>query len=703
MDSKLRDLLINEEQSRLNQNYTECLNTCLKILKILSILKAKEQTIFDTLSKIFLKKNQSNFVRIGTIFHIIRNNYMNIYDNKNLKSKYYQLLIDSFKNDQINDKLEDKQKLISLFESSNKTNFKSMDSFILSLDVLYIPEKSNSDDAVLKKLNVNKELGINDNKNDLEEGLIHEETQINEITQFGLVDNLHKQSLDIYSDVQVINENASQKDNNNNYKFINKKYKVNTKLPMIVMSISVNLNTNDFMKLVHDTFIKLNYKNVMNVKSTLYDNINIYEYNTNNVFKKMVYCLFNDKTFKRNVFQVSTVLQKDENNFTSGLNYFLNDNNEKKLAIKTIKGNEKNIIAFMIKYLKLIAGSVNKIKIIKQSKILFKYDLEKILNEQIQMKKNILLKNINIPKKKFLIKDDEETIVEKSNKKVNRFYEIYKILSNIEYELGKSINDFVENFREKYKDLNNDKGKDIIETIKTRDIMAEIIKLIEHTTNTLNCYYNQENNINYNTNFYNSATEQFIFNKIYHYLYEIYDLKYKKCNEEFILVKKEINENMEIKDIISNLNIKKVYISNDPIPFMPVIENINKLQLEKCLKNKFKIITQSSLEIRNCILEYTGGKYELESMDDELPIIIYLVTQINIENLFAELYMIDDYIKCTMRDELIQNKMVTNLLSSLSYISLKWDKKTNSFEEYFFILLYIKINYFSSIILFIVF
>ena len=68
-------------------------------------------------------------------------------------------------------------------------------------------------------------------------------------------------------------------------------------------------------------------------------------------------------------------------------------------------------------------------------------------------------------------------------------------------------------------------------------------------------------------------------------------------------------------------------------------------------------------------------------MDDELPIIIYLVTQINIENLFAELYMIDDYIKCTMRDELIQNKMVTNLLSSLSYISLKWDKKTNSFEE----------------------
>ena len=68
-------------------------------------------------------------------------------------------------------------------------------------------------------------------------------------------------------------------------------------------------------------------------------------------------------------------------------------------------------------------------------------------------------------------------------------------------------------------------------------------------------------------------------------------------------------------------------------------------------------------------------------MDDELPIIIYLVTQINVENLFAELNMIDDYIKCTMRDELVQNKMVTNLLSSLNYVSDKWNKDKKNFDD----------------------
>ena len=78
-------------------------------------------------------------------------------------------------------------------------------------------------------------------------------------------------------------------------------------------------------------------------------------------------------------------------------------------------------------------------------------------------------------------------------------------------------------------------------------------------------------------------------------------------------------------------------------------------------------------------MDYTSGKEELVSMDDELPIVIYITTQLNIKNLFAELNMIDDYIKCTMRDDLVQNKMVTNLLSGLLYICKNWDSKTKKF------------------------
>ena len=66
-------------------------------------------------------------------------------------------------------------------------------------------------------------------------------------------------------------------------------------------------------------------------------------------------------------------------------------------------------------------------------------------------------------------------------------------------------------------------------------------------------------------------------------------------------------------------------------------------------------------------------------MDDELPIIIYIVTQVNVANFFAELNMVDDYVKCRLRDDLNQNKMVTNLLSSLMFISKSWDQKEKKF------------------------
>ena len=105
------------------------------------------------------------------------------------------------------------------------------------------------------------------------------------------------------------------------------------------------------------------------------------------------------------------------------------------------------------------------------------------------------------------------------------------------------------------------------------------------------------------------------------------------------------------------------------------------MPLEKSLRKKYEILTQASLEIRTYVLEYTNGKSELDSMDDELPIIIYIVTQVKVGNLFAELYIVDEYIKSILRDELIQNKTVTNLLSSMMFLAKNWDNETLSFDK----------------------
>ncbi len=671
MENSLNELLNKEQQNRDSKNYVECLRICIKILKVL--LNDKEENIFDIFSKIFYHKNQSNFVRIGIIYHLITNNYFNINNNNDLKSKYYELLIDSFKKDSINDKIKEKNNLIKYFDDSKLKNFTKLDNYIQSLESIFVTDKPNSTDREI--FNKNKKFeGKNEiENNDLDEDLLPDESQQNQITQIGLVEEINTKPFELNSTLQ----NSINKLTDNE-RYLMKKYKSNPKLPMIMISVSVNLNSKGFLDLIESTFSKLNYRNICTIKSNSRDNINVYEYNPKNIFERLLFCLSNKRAFIKNVFQVITILKKDENNFTSGINYYLNDNYERKICIKTVRGTEKNVINFIIKYLKLLCASINKIKVIKQTKNFYKYNLEQMLNDQIKERKEKLLKGINFPKKKLLkINDNEETIVEKSNKKANQYYEIYKTLSNTEYDLGKSIMNFIENFKNKCNDITSPESEEKIEDINTKQMMAEIVKMIELSTNTLNCNFNNINN--YNSSFFTTASEQFIFNKIYQYLFNVYNKKYKNENEEYLSVKKEINKCMNIKEIVNNVGINEKYKGNDDYPYKNVIETINKISYEKYIKNKFKILTQSSLEMRSYILEYTTGKDELVSMDDELPIIIYISTQINVDNLFAELNMVDDYIKCTMRDDLVQNKMVTNLLSGLLYISKNWDRKLKKF------------------------
>jgi hypothetical protein len=434
------------------------------------------------------------------------------------------------------------------------------------------------------------------------------------------------------------------------------------------------------MHLIESTFNRLNYRNICHIKNSSFKDINVYEYNPINFIERLAYCMAGKRTFIKSIFQVVVILKKDESNFTSGLNYYLNDHYERKILIRAIRGSEKNIINFILKYLKLISSSINKIKVIKQSQNFYKYDLEKTLNDQIKMRKNLLLKSINIPKKKLLGPPEIETLVEKSNKEANQYYELYKILSNKEYELGKSVNDFIESFKMKYNEIASPNTQQQIEAINTKSLMIEIMKIIELSMNTLNSNFNNISP-NYNSSMYYNASEQFIFNKIYHYLYDIYDKKYKKENEDYLSVKKDINDNCKPIDILVNLGGKNIYRENEAMPYKNVIENLNKIIFEKSLKKKFQILTQCSLEMRSRFLEYTSGKDELISMDDELPIIIYIVTQVNIGNIFVELNMVDDYIKTSMKDEIMQNKMVTNMLSSLIYLVKTWDIKSKKFNS----------------------
>lgn len=700
-NDKINELLNLEKEYRENKNNQKCISTIREIIEL--IKNTEDENKYNIISKLFSYENQSNFTKMLIFNDLLKNN---LFINKSTKKKYYQLLINSFNDNKIKDIPEQTAKIKELFEKSDLNDFEEVDMYI----ELFIAENENknemdnfhedgTDRELFDKLdNKKNNLVINIPKNNY----LLDNNSINAINSPMPLktspDNeaLKKISFEEFNNNNIldeINNNMSDSGLSNNDKNIFKRFKPNSTLPMIIISVSVNMNPYQFLVLINQTFNKYKYNNISTLRENEFENLRIYQYVPKNCFDYISEIINTRGKCIRNQFHVYSSLKRDENNFSSGLSQILKDSYEKKIAIKSVKGIESNIIKFMIQFLKTLCHSIERIKIIKQSDCFYKYNLDKELNEIIEKEKEskiqIKTKLFNFKNKKFKykkIKNDDESMMNLNsiNKSLNpsnitttdsfKYLEIFQILSKSEYGLGKKISEFIDEFKKKYSmPLKN------VEVIDTRQIMAKIIKIFEFCTSNLNTSFNNKN-YKYESNYISLASEQYIFNKIYFILFNIYCEKYKEENEAIIKIQKEINENLSSIEICNKLQVQSIYLGKEKEPFKTVVNIINQISFEKFLHKKFEILTQASLEIRKCILEYTEGKFELESMDDELPIIIFISTQVKVNNLIAELNMIDDYIKCSMRDNLVQNKMVTNLLSSIMFLSKSWNIKTLSFD-----------------------
>ena len=64
--------------------------------------------------------------------------------------------------------------------------------------------------------------------------------------------------------------------------------------------------------------------------------------------------------------------------------------------------------------------------------------------------------------------------------------------------------------------------------------------------------------------------------------------------------------------------------------------------------------------MRAAVIDYHKGKEELCSMDDELPVLIYVILFTGIPNVFTELQIIEDYVSMDSTYE-AELRFITNL------------------------------------------
>lgn len=56
-------------------------------------------------------------------------------------------------------------------------------------------------------------------------------------------------------------------------------------------------------------------------------------------------------------------------------------------------------------------------------------------------------------------------------------------------------------------------------------------------------------------------------------------------------------------------------------------------------------MSESHSCLKTAVVDFHKGKYELDTMDDILPLTIYVVSQAKVRNFASELNMLEDFLK----------------------------------------------------------
>ena len=251
MEDNLNRLLNEEKEYRLKKNYHECYIACLKILD--EIQNQNEKVKYDIISQIFLYPNQSNYVKLNLINSLIKN--FSFINNKITKKKYYQLLIDSFSKCKDKEYQSQISKIKQIYEKNELKNFIELDKYIS--DVVNEIMNKTSSQNYLNTMNstMNGESSIINLS--LKTSFLNDDAK-----QYGLQNSLEDIISERNSDLISTTQESLSEDNNINRKKISeiknlmKKYRADPKAPMVIISVSANLNSKQFLDLINENFEK---------------------------------------------------------------------------------------------------------------------------------------------------------------------------------------------------------------------------------------------------------------------------------------------------------------------------------------------------------------------------------------------------------------------------------------------------------------
>lgn len=108
-----------------------------------------------------------------------------------------------------------------------------------------------------------------------------------------------------------------------------------------------------------------------------------------------------------------------------------------------------------------------------------------------------------------------------------------------------------------------------------------------------------------------------------------------------------------------------------PNPYTEAIEVLSKLKDFNTPTEKINCLLSAVAAMKTAVVDYWHAKEELDAMDDQLPVLIFVVVCSSVETPAAEVRLLQDYIHQTngFDNEL---QLLTNFEVSVRYIAQEW-------------------------------
>lgn len=253
------------------------------------------------------------------------------------------------------------------------------------------------------------------------------------------------------------------------------------------------------------------------------------------------------------------------------------------------------------------------------------------------------------------------------------YYQFSLIMSNENLEVGNIVIKGI-------KEINSESNKKI-----------KIVNgLIEECVNSINIHCNSQNLFKELIPYCRVSVERFLFEKLYQVLYHSYIPQFNSTDSAFFLQRESLLSTKTLPEILRLLDVSRKFwllpsdyltekdelkrpLTDSEMPYSQAIEEISKIDSTFSLRDKFTLMVSANTLMKTAVIEFYQGREELISMDDELPVVLWVLLKSRCEKPLTQICMVEDFI-CLQEEFDFEKKFIMNFKMAAKYIATEISK-----------------------------